>query len=104
MTNEEIKKLIHRRRHQILIHSFLYYRLDTNIISDHTYDMWSKELAELQQEYPELSKEVKTLYEGFKDFDGSSGYDLPMGDPYLQGKAQRLLEIHKKYKKEGKIS
>lgn len=47
MTDEEIKELIKRRRRQILVHSCLYYRLASNIISDFQYDCWGKELGKL---------------------------------------------------------
>lgn len=42
-----------QRRRQVLIHACLYYRLDTDVVDDHTYDRWSKELADLQVQYPE---------------------------------------------------
>lgn len=48
MTHDEILALINRRRRQILVHSFLYYRMNTSIIPDSTYDEWARDLAELQ--------------------------------------------------------
>lgn len=86
----KIKELILRRRLQILVHSCIYYRLNTNMISDSTFDEWSKELVELQRKYPKISKLVK-YYDSFKDFDGSSGFDLPYGEPWVLNKAQQLL-------------
>lgn len=97
MTKEEVKELINRRRRQVLVHSFLYYRLDTSIISDHVYDQWSKELAELQEKFPEEAKEC-VFHDDFKDFDGSSGFDLPLGDPWVHNSAMRVLRIHKNKK------
>ena len=70
-----IKEKIQRRRLQLLVHSYIYYELDKNIISDSTWDKWAKELVKLQQQYPEESKQVK-YYELFKDFDGNTGYHL----------------------------
>lgn len=87
----KIKELILRRRLQILVHSCIYYRLNTNIISDSTFDKWSIELVELQKKYPKISKLVK-YYEEFKNFDGSSGFDLPYGEPWVLNKAQQLLK------------
>lgn len=101
MSDDTIKELINRRRHQILVHSCIYYRLDQNLIPDYVYDQWSKELAELQQQYPELAKEVP-LYEEFKDFDGSSGFDLPIHDPRTVAKAEYLVDLHRHYVKEQK--
>lgn len=86
----DIHELIQRRRLQILVHSCLYYRLNTNIISDTTFDKWSKELYQLQIDYPEIAVQV-TYHEAFKEFDGSSGYDLPYHDLDIQTKARRLL-------------
>lgn len=90
-----ITELINRRRHQILVHSYLYYELGENIISDYDFDYWSKELVDLQRNYPEESKAVK-YYDEFKDFDGSSGFDLPYDYPNIQARGNQLLEAHRK--------
>ena len=52
----KIKADILRKRQQILVHSCLYYRFDTNLIEDYQYDRIGKSLAELQIKYPELRK------------------------------------------------
>lgn len=95
MSSDEIIELINRRKRQILVHSFLYYQMNTNIISDHTYDAWSKELATLLKDYPEESKQT-VYYEEFKEFDGSSGYDLPYYYPNIQQVGMSLLNYHNK--------
>lgn len=95
----KIKELILRRRLQILVHSCIYYRLNTNIISDSTFDKWSRELVELQQKYPKISK-LARYYEEFKNFDGSSGFDLPYGDPSILRKAQQLLKYREENQNE----
>ena len=41
---ENIIALIRRRRRQILVHSCLYYKLDTNLITDEEFDKWCGEL------------------------------------------------------------
>ena len=74
----------------MLVHSYIYYRLGDNIIADHTFDMWAKELVELQERYPEESRQAKYYHE-FKDFDGSSGFDLDYDKPNIQVTAHRLL-------------
>lgn len=94
----DIAELITRRRRQILVHSFLYYQLNENIIDDYTFDRWSKELYELQIQYPEIAS--KCIYDdGFKEFDGSSGYDLPYSNPEIQSTGFKLLNYHNKLKK-----
>jgi NAD-dependent DNA ligase adenylation domain len=86
---------VNRRQRQILVHSFLYYQLNTNILPDHTYDLWCKELAAYMQQHPEIA--VKSVYyEAFKNFDGSSGYDLPYGNPEIQNVGYRLLKLEKR--------
>ena len=93
---DKIKADILRKRQQILVHSCLYYRFDTNLIEDYQYDRIGKSLAELQIKYPELSKEVEYKYKAFETFgqDGCySGYNLPTSDPDVVRKAQRLMDM-----------
>lgn len=87
---ERVKGLINRRRRQILVHSIIYYKYDTNLISDSTWSNWAKELLDLQLNYPELSKEC-IMFEYFKDFDPSTGYTLPLNDEHSDKVARRLL-------------
>lgn len=54
--HEETVSLIMRRRRQFLVHSFLYYVLDSSIISDEMYDRICNELVELQKKYPKMCK------------------------------------------------
>ena len=95
MESAEITALIKRRRLQILVHSAIYYRFNESIISDFTYDAWSKELAELQKQYPKEAAQAPHA-EAFADFDGSTGYDLPINEPWVVNKAQQLLAYHRK--------
>jgi len=90
---DEIRELINRRRRQVAIHSFLYYRLNDSIIPDHVFDKWSVELVDLQTRYPALSEEVPFHLDYFRGWDGSSGFDIPF-DPYIQAKAEQIRRIH----------
>lgn len=89
---EELKiaEKIQQRRLQILVHSYIYYECNKNIISDRQFDMWGKELVKLQKDYPEISKQVM-YYEPFIGFDASTGFDLPYKDIDIVYKANRLL-------------
>ena len=61
---------------QIIIHSILYYELDSSVISDKNFDDLSKQLVKMQKE---LTKEEfdRTDYSYcMEDFDGSTGFDL----------------------------
>lgn len=69
--------------------------MNDNIISDHTYDAWCKELAELQKQYP-LAAQEAPYAEAYSDFDGSTGFDLPINNPEIVRKAAQLIAWHRK--------
>lgn len=94
MHTNQIRAKIKQRRLQMLVHSCIYYVLDSNIISDSTWSKWSLELRYLQNQYPEISKEVEYA-EYFKDWDGSSGAFLPIHEDWVMQKAYKLLSLHK---------
>ena len=86
----KIAELIQQRRYQMLIHSCIYYRLNDSYISDYQWSEWAMELKELQDTYPKISEKV-TLYEYFKDWNGSSGAFLPLDLDWVMKKARDLL-------------
>lgn len=88
----DIRELILRRRRQLLVHSVIYYRFNENLISDQTWSTWAVELEKLQKEYPKEADEVE-LAEAFKNFTHSTGYNLPLEDPWAVGQARWLLSI-----------
>ncbi|MBA4544570.1 hypothetical protein H1164_17215 [Thermoactinomyces daqus] len=91
--NKDILELINRRRRQILIHSFLYYRMNTSVIPDLTFDQWARELAELQRKYPEISCEG-IFADAFADFSESiTGFNLPLNDPWVIATGMYILRI-----------
>jgi hypothetical protein len=94
-----IAELIHRRRLQMLIHSKLYYDMDTNLITDKQFDEWGRELVKLQRDYPNIAKRI-CYAETFKDWDASTGAFLPLQDPWVTRKAQQLLKINQNMKGE----
>lgn len=87
---EHIAELINRRRRQILVHSVIYYKMNENLISDSTWSKWATELEELQTKYPDIAAKVPYAKE-FKDFDHSTGMNLPLDDPWAVNKARQLL-------------
>ena len=87
-----IYSLINRRRRQILVHSVLYYRMATNLIDDATWSKWALELEDLQEQYPSISCTVP-YYEAFKDFDHSTGQNLPLDDQWAIGAAAHILAL-----------
>lgn len=63
----------------MLVHSYIYYELNQNIVSDHKWSRWAKELEQLQKDYPKESAEVEYA-DQFVDWDGSSGAFLEFSE------------------------
>ena len=86
-----IASKIQQRRYQMLVHSYIYYELDSNIVTDDTWAKWAYELVDLQAKYPEIAKQV--IYaKDFETWDGSTGAFLNFKDkPNIITTARRLL-------------
>ena len=82
MDVEKISELINRRRRQILVHSIIYYKMDKNLIADNAWSEWGAELEALQAQYAK----------DFQGFDHSTGYSLPLDDPWAVNKARQLVQ------------
>lgn len=48
---QTILEKINQREYQILVHSFLYYKLDKNIIDDSKFDFFMYDLVELMKNH-----------------------------------------------------
>lgn len=90
-----IEELIHRRRRQVLVHSIIYYRFNTTVIDDATFDLWARELAQLQKDHPDVSAKVDYHREAFEGFDGETGYHLPLHDKRAMRVAGHLMKVDK---------
>ena len=103
-SGEELKiaEKIQQRRLQMLVHSYIYYRMDDNIVTDHQWSAWAVELAELQNKYPDIEKQVP-FRKGFEDWNGSSGAFLPLDEPWIEIKARKLLGLPEEKKPEIKL-
>lgn len=100
-SGEELKiaEKIQQRRYQMLVHSYIYYEMNENIISDSKWSSWATELAELQTTYPSIANTI-VYAEDFADWDGSSGAFLTYADkPNIVATAERLLQNKSKQKK-----
>lgn len=95
--DRSIAEIIKQRRIQMLIHSCIYYRLNDSIIDDYTFDRWAKELAQLQNDYPEIARQVE-WHEAFESWDGSTGFHLPIEHPWVIGHAEYLLRTYERVK------
>lgn len=59
----------------ILVNSALYYKYDTNALSDYEYDSISEQLVQYMNEYP-ISRRISTYAYIFDSYDGSTGFHL----------------------------
>lgn len=85
---------INQRERQILVHSYLYYGNNTNIIDDATFTRWTYELVDLMAQYPEdfAQSEFHTTFMGYE---GASGVDLNYKGRHTAAVGQWLLTHHK---------
>lgn len=60
----------------IILHSYIYYELNSNVISDKQYDEKSKELVKYKNEYPELWKSSMYCKQFGDDYNGATGFTL----------------------------
>lgn len=90
MVEQTILERINQRRRQLLVHSFLYYRLYKSTITDHQYDTFALDLIKLQEEYPEIAEQGIYANE-FRGFSMGDSFALPLGDPRVQMMAMRYL-------------
>ena len=90
----EVAETIQRLRLKILIHSCLYYEINKTLISDAQFDALAKQLVSLQKEHPAIASQV-CFAEAFANFDGSTGFDLPIKDEWVIEKAKKILRLPK---------
>lgn len=63
----------------IIVHSYLYYELDSSIISDQAFDKKTRELVSLKNTYPDLWKISEYYYVFGDDYTGATGFHLYHG-------------------------
>ena len=73
LTDQEYVDFLQR---YIIVHSYIYYELNNNIISDREYDTKCKELVCIKESQPELWKS-SMYYKQFTDeYNGATGFTL----------------------------
>jgi len=87
---QTIKEKIRQRRAQMLVHSYIYYEMNDNIVDDYTWQRWANELRDLQKENPDDCN-INFYDEAFKDWNGDTGAMLPLRDPWVVSKAEKIL-------------
>lgn len=60
----------------IIVHSYIYYELNNNVISDREYDAKAKELVKYKNDYPELWRSSMYYKQFGDDYNGSTGFTL----------------------------
>lgn len=76
-------------RHEVMLHSCMYYYLADTLIPDYEWDMMAKDLGDIQDAYPDISEEVNYYNEHFEDFNGCTGCHFPHLD-FVQEAERRL--------------
>lgn len=81
-------------RAQMLVHSCIYYELNANLISDHEWTARAQRLATIQAKViAKLGRcHIGFFDDAFANWDGSSGFHLPLRDPWVVSKARWLLK------------
>lgn len=95
---QELLEKVRQRRAQMLIHSCIYYEMNDNIVSDHTWQQWADELEELQKKHPECMSIGFFDWE-FRDWDGATGAHLPHRNPWVYSKALYILNLERQNEK-----
>ena len=85
----DILEKINQRQRQVILHSVLYYKFDSNMVSDATWMRWAQELVQLQRDFPVLT-EQSVFYETMKGFDGSTGSHLAENEWGIQKALYRM--------------
>lgn len=73
-------------RSLLLVHSYLYYTLDSPVVTDDQWQKWADELTSIQTI---TTCDIGWYDDEFRDWNGSTGYHLPV-DAFVKTVVQRL--------------
>lgn len=90
-------------RRQVIVHSILYYEMDSPVISDERFDTLGRKLVEMCNKHQEAAAHADYFY-CMHDFDGNTGFDIcsrleEHDRRYLTHIAEQVLMLHRKEKK-----
>lgn len=77
----------------MLVHSYIYYVLGDNVVSDHRWQEWANDLVKLQKEN---GWEFGFYDSQFQDWDASTGYHLKY-DPDIQNAALKVVRLRDRF-------
>ena len=60
----------------VIVHSYIYYELDNNVLTDKEYDTMARELSRLREEHPDLWKNSYYYKQFGDDYNGATGFNL----------------------------
>ncbi|RLA62567.1 MAG: hypothetical protein DRQ78_07880 [Epsilonproteobacteria bacterium] len=92
MYKQTVPERIKQLRTLMLIHSYIYYKLHSNIVSDDLWQMWANELRDMQKEHGE---EWGWYDEDFKNWSGDTGMHLTF-DSWVISKSHYVIAVNKK--------
>lgn len=87
----------------IILHSYIYYELDNNAISDKHYDTRARELAKYKNDYPELWKNSMYYKQFGDDYNGATGFTLYHDLDERQKRIIQSLVLPEYIKSRGKV-
>lgn len=79
MNTLSIQEYINFLQRGIIVHSYLYYELDSSIIPDREFDKKARELAMFKNAYPDLWKTSEYYYIFGDEYTGATGFHLYHG-------------------------
>lgn len=75
-SNFTIQEKIDWLQRYIIVHSYIYYELNNNVIPDKEYDRRAKNLVKIKDKYPELWKTSEYYKQFGDDYNGVTGFTL----------------------------
>lgn len=75
-SNFTIQEKIDWLQRYIIVHSYIYYELNNNVIPDKEYDRRAKNLVKIKDKYPELWKTSEYYKQFGDDYNGATGFTL----------------------------
>lgn len=75
-SNLSLQDYINWLQRFIIVHSYIYYELNNNVISDKEYDDKSKELVKYKNDYPNLWSNSEYFEQFGDDYTGATGFTL----------------------------
>lgn len=79
MSTLSVQEYINFLQRGIIVHSYLYYELDSNVISDREFDKKSRELVTFKNTYPDLWEASEYHHIFGDEYTGATGFHLYHG-------------------------